>query len=107
MKKIAKVLEWFDHKKVAVMAGILFVVSMLPNWGLALISSPAGDDYYYSIATHQAWVQTHSVIEVLKAAFETTKKMCIGWNGDWFSVFCFTFMPEAFVRGSYWIFPLF
>ena len=89
------------------MAGILFVVSMLPNWGLALISSPAGDDYYYSIATHQAWVQTHSVIEVLKAAFETTKKMCIGWNGDWFSVFCFTFMPEAFVRGSYWIFPLF
>ena len=107
MKNIKEYLKWFNQEKISILASVLFLVSMLPNWALAFIASPAGDDYYYSTGTHQAWIQTHSIVEVLKAAIETTRNMCIGWNGDWFSVFCFTFMPEAFVRGSYWIFPLF
>lgn len=77
---------------------------------LALISRyarPSGDDFGYSAASHVAWVTTHSIWAVLQAGIETTKNMCITWNGDWFSVFIFTWMPEVFVAGSFPMVPLF
>lgn len=85
----------------------IFFISMLPNWGLAFIARPAGDDYGYSAATRQVWLKTHSLFEVIKTSLETTKEMCNIWNGDWFSVFVFTLMPEAFAHRSFWIVPVF
>lgn len=103
-KRLAR---WIDTKRLAFIAGILFIITMLPNWGLAFIARPAGDDYGYSAATRQVWLESHSIIEALKTGLETTKTMCNVWNGDWFSVFIFTLMPEAFVYGSFWIVPVF
>lgn len=51
-------------------------------------------------------MNTHSLIEVFKAGIGTTKWMCTVWNGNWFTVFLFTLMPEVFVPYSYWIFPI-
>lgn len=93
--------------KVSLITILLFLISMLPNWYLAFIARPAGDDYGYSAASRQIWLQTHSLMEVIKTGIETTKSMCMSWNGDWFSVFFFTFMPEVFVNKSFWIVPLF
>lgn len=104
MKKIA---EWISVKKLAIAVGIAFFASMLPNWLLAFIARPSGDDYGYSAASHQTWLHTHSVIEVIRTGLETTKQMCQVWNGDWFSVFIFTLMPEVFAYRSFWIVPVF
>ena len=104
MKKLA---EWISIKKIAVAVGFAFFASMVPNWLLAFIARPSGDDYGYSAASHQTWLHTHSVIEVLRTGLETTKQMCQVWNGDWFSVFIFTLMPEVFVYRSFWIVPVF
>ena len=86
MKKLA---EWISIKKIAVAVGFAFFASMVPNWLLAFIARPSGDDYGYSAASHQAWLHTHSVIEVLRTGLETTKHMCQVWNGDWFSVYIY------------------
>lgn len=107
MNIIKKIANWLDIKKISFMAGCLFLMSMLPNWLLAFIARPSGDDYGYSAMSHQAWVHTHSVLEVIKASLEMTKQMCQTWNGDWFSVFIFTLMPEVFVYRSFWIVPVF
>lgn len=104
MKKLA---EWISIKKIAVAVGFAFFASMVPNWLLAFIARPSGDDYGYSAASHQTWLHTHSVIEVFRTGLETTKQMCQVWNGDWFSVFIFTLMPEVFVYRSFWIVPVF
>lgn len=104
MKKLT---EWISIKKIAVAVGFAFFASMVPNWLLAFIARPSGDDYGYSAASHQTWLHTHSVIEVLRTGLETTKQMCQVWNGDWFSVFIFTLMPEVFVYRSFWIVPVF
>lgn len=104
MKKIGSKIS---IRVISISIFILFLISMLPNWYLAFIARPAGDDYGYSAATHQIWMQTHSLIEVIKTGIETTKSMCMYWNGDWFSVFVFTLMPEVFVNKSFWIVPLF
>ena len=42
-----------------------------------------------------------------RQGLETTKQMCQVWNGDWFSDFIFTLMPEVFVYRSFWIVPVF
>ena len=104
---VKKLAEWISIKKIAAAVGIAFLASMVPNWLLAFIARPSGDDYGYSAASHQTWLHTHSVIEVFRTGLETTKQMCQVWNGDWFSVFIFTLMPEAFVYRSFWIVPVF
>ena len=106
-KALGKLGELINLKVTSIIVSILFVVSMMPNWMLAFIARPAGDDYGYSAATRQVWLQTNSLIEVLNTCIETTKSMCNVWNGDWFSVFIFTLMPEVFVYRSFWIVPIF
>lgn len=103
MKKIT---TRITTKKIAFLTCIFFIITMLPVWYLAFYARPTGDDYGYAMDTHQAWLGTHSLIEVFKAGLKTTKWMCTVWNGDWFSVFLFTLMPEVFVTYSFWIVPL-
>lgn len=104
MKKILKKVN-VRVISVMIMAGCF--ISMIPNWILAFYARPSGDDFGYSAASHQAWLQTHSLLEVIRAGVETTGEMCQTWNGDWFSVFLFTLMPEVFVPYSFWIVPVF
>lgn len=105
--KINKLVSWLNMKKISFVTVTVFILSMLPSWYLAFYARPSGDDYGYSINTHRVWLRTHSLIEVFKAGIETTKSMCNTWNGDWFTVFLFTLMPEVFVTYSFWIVPLF
>lgn len=100
------IMTWITTKKIAFLTCILFIITMLPTWYLAFYARPTGDDYGYSMGTRQAWLSTHSLIEVFKAGLETTKWMCTEWNGNWFTVFLFTLMPEVFVTYSFWIVPL-
>lgn len=110
MKKFRKayvvLTEKITQKWLMITGLICFVITMLPLWYLAFYARPSGDDYGYSMATHIAWKHTHSILEVIKAGIETTKSMCMTWNGDWFTVFLFTLMPEAFVTWSFWIVPI-
>ncbi len=105
--RIRSIFLWLNIKRISFMAAMLFGLSMLPNWYLAFIARPTGDDYGYSAATHQTWLATHSLFATLQTSLETTWNMCQVWNGDWFSVFLFTLMPEVFVPRSFWIVPLF
>ncbi len=77
-----KILDKISIRLISVITVFLFLMSMLPNWYLAFIARPAGDDYGYSAASHQVWLQTHSLLEVIKTGIETTKSMCMSWNGD-------------------------
>lgn len=104
---LVKLSKWLSIKKISMITCVLYLISMLPNWLLAFIARPSGDDYGYSAASRQAWISTHSILEVIKAGLETTERMCTIWNGDWFSVFLFTLMPEVFIHGSFWIVPVF
>lgn len=105
MKQFAKLSEKLNNKVFALGAVLLFVLSMLPIWYLAFYARPSGDDYGYSALTHAAWLDTHSIIEVLKAAGETVRNSYISWNGDWATTFLFALMPEVFVPYSFWIVP--
>lgn len=99
------ILKKGNNTLIATFAVLIFVMSMLPIWYLAQYARPSGDDYGYSAMTHAAWIDTHSLIEVFKAAVETVKINYIGWNGDWFTTFLFSLMPEVFIPYSFWVVP--
>ena len=98
-----KIWKWLDLKKIAIVTAVLYCVMMLPTFYLSFYARPSGDDYQYAAKTHQAWVQTHSFIATWKAAIAETQWMCTCHNGDWFSVFLFTWMPEVFAPYTFWI----
>lgn len=64
-----------------------------------------GDDYGYGARTHQMWLSTHSVWQVLKAAGQTVQHYWIGWQGTWFTIFLMSLQPEVFWDNGYWIVP--
>lgn len=106
-KKWKRAQEAVSDKKIAIAAVVAFLLSLAPILYLAGYARPSGDDYGYSVYTHAAWLDTHSVVEALKAAAYTVKEMYLSWNGDWCTVFLFSLMPEAFVPYSYWTAPYF
>lgn len=94
------------EKKLACFSIVLFVLSITPILYLAGYVHATGDDYGYGALTHAAWLESHSLIEVLKASFKTLHKYYFSWQGTWFSIFLFTLQPEVFSPHTYWIVPV-
>lgn len=95
-----------EKQPLSVVSLIVFVVSLLPLLYMCKYVHASGDDYGYGAWTHAAWLDTHSLIEVFKAACRTVEHYYIGWQGTWSSVFLFTLQPEVFSPNSYWIVPI-
>lgn len=92
-------------KKIAIFTGIVFLVSLIPILYLSGYVHATGDDYGYGARTHQMWMSTHSVWQVLKAAGQTVQHYWIGWQGTWFTIFLMSLQPEVFWDNGYWIVP--
>lgn len=68
-----------------------------------LFNRATADDYSYGEYTRRAWVETGSVLEVFKAAFQKVHDIYFSWQGTWFDVFLFSMQPEVFSNSAYWI----
>lgn len=89
----------------AVTVMVVLALSLLPIFALAGVDRASADDWSYGLLTHLAWVDTHSVFQVLQAAFASVKKYYFSWQGTWFSVFLFSLQPEVFSHKAYCIVP--
>lgn len=87
-------------------AVIVFILSLFPILALADVDRASADDWSFGLLTHLAWVDTHSIIRVLQAAFASVKKYYFSWQGTWFSIFLFSLQPEVFSHDAYWIVPV-
>lgn len=103
--RIVDIKTWHIRTLLAWAAVIVFVLSLLPILALAGVDRASGDDWSFGLLTHLAWVDTHSVWQVLQAAFASVKKYYFSWQGTWFSVFLFSLQPEVFSHHAYWIVP--
>lgn len=101
-----RVIDWLDDKKIAVMALVGLIISLIPFFYLSHYARPAGDDLNYGIFTHAAWVDTGSLWEVIKAALYTVK-VSYSWGGEWLAYFFNSLMPEVFAPYVFWIGPYF
>ena len=92
-----------NEKFIAIIAVVLFVISLLPIFYLTFINRASGDDYSYGAYTRNAWMATHSIGAVLTAIGQTIKQYYIGWQGTWFSIILFSLQPEVFSDNAYFV----
>lgn len=93
MKNLWKKMKEQPDKWVFRILLIAFLGSMAPMWYLARYIVPGCDDYTYGVKTHAAWIASHSVWEVLKAAAQTTVEYWHQWQGTYSSIFLMTLSP--------------
>ena len=90
-------------KRYVYIAGIITVISLVP----VIMAMPATrmvlDDFGYAGDTHQVWVKTHSLIEMLKQAITVSKNYYLSWQGSLVSNFFYIFNPATFQEKYYWI----
>jgi hypothetical protein len=68
---------------------------------VGMVNRATADDFGYSWGTHHAWLETGSLIEVIKAAGEMVRDTYHIYQGTWSSVFLFTLQPEVFSNKAY------
>lgn len=87
LKKVL-LLKW-----IAVGAVIVYAVSLIPIFAASVYAFPQADDWSYSWRTHLAWVDTHSLTEVLKGAFDAVAEAYMDWQGTFSSIFLMSLQP--------------
>lgn len=93
MKKTFRIATWMS------LVAALFL--LLPILYLSSMNRATGDDYGYGRRTRIAWVESHSLVEVGKAACRTVERYYHNWQGTWFSIFVFSLQPEVFSDKAY------
>lgn len=90
MKKLWNKIKEQPDKWIFRILLVAFAASMIPVWYLSRYTVPGCDDYTYGVKTHGAWLATHSLGEVFKAAAATTKEYWHLWQGTYSSIFLMT-----------------
>lgn len=109
-KGLISKIEWklthlLSEKAACLLLLVLFAASLIPVLALSPVNQATGDDLGYGSRAHSAWLATHSIGAVAKAACETVEQYYSGWQGTWFSIFMFCFQPEVFSPKAYLIVP--
>lgn len=101
-----RICDLLSIRNMSWMALILFIILMIPVCYLSFVNRASGDDYGYGAYTRVAWLTSHSLWEVIKAACYTIEEYYYSWQGTWFSIFLFAFQPEVFSNQAYVIVTL-
>lgn len=93
--------KWLSIRNITLMALGIFILMLIPMFLCSFVNRASGDDYGYGALTRAAWISSHSLVAVIKAAFQTIVNYYYGWQGTWFSIFLFTLQPEVFNEKAY------
>lgn len=100
-----KLMHLADRESIFLLLLLVFIFSLLPILALSTANHATGDDLGYGLYTHEAWRDTHSLWEVIKASGRTIRQYYYGWQGTWLSIFFFSLQPEVFSPKAYVIVP--
>ncbi len=77
-----------------------YFLSLLPVLYIARYAFPSADDYTNGVRCYQAWNATHSLVAVLKEAFDRVIWEYTQWRGCFTSAFLSTLPPN--IWGEHW-----
>ncbi len=84
------------QERLAFICRLVFFASLIPLIVIALYNYPADDDFGFTLPAATAWLQTHSIIEVIRAILVKTHDIYMGWQGDFISTLFFQLNPLIF-----------
>jgi hypothetical protein len=91
----------YNERYLTVLFSVLFVLSLLPIFVIAVYSHPGPDDYGYGVKTRIAYVTTHNIVAVLTASTETVVETYNNWQGTFFTTFLISLNPAVFDESLY------
>lgn len=94
-KVLFKKINWF-------LVAVLFI-SMIPILYAAQYAYPQADDYSFGYHCHIAWVDTHSLFQVIKAAVVMILEAYFDWQGSFSSIFLMSLQPSVFSKSYYFL----
>lgn len=99
-------IEKIPMKRMAVYAGVLFVVSLIPLLWLGRYNVMCVDDYNYGSRIHDTWMATGSVWQSVQTAWQQNMDFYKEWQGTYVSCFLMGLCPMNFRYDAAWIVPL-
>jgi hypothetical protein len=82
---------------------LLLLFSTLPLYAIAFYNHPYYDDYNFSQAVHDVWQQTHSLPQVLTAAWTSAQNVYATWQGTYTGTLLSNLQPGVFGETLYWL----
>lgn len=92
-------------KKCGIILLIIYAVSLIPILMVGRYAFPQADDYSFGYHCHQAWVDSHSIMAVIKAAYSMVLEAYFDWQGSFSSIFVMSLQPAVFHKSYYFIVP--
>lgn len=92
--------------RMAVYAGILLAVSLIPLLWLGRYNVMCIDDYDYGRRVHDVWMTTGSFMESVREAWEQNMEFYRDWQGTYISCFLMALCPMNFKYEIAWVVPL-
>ena len=86
---------------IILLAGV--VILLIPMLAIARYNVPCTDDFSHGSATHSAWEQSHSFLDVLSKSMQHIKRLYFGWTGLYSTMFTSSLQPAVFGEEWYWL----
>lgn len=97
--------ELFTRRALCGLILQMFLFFLIPLLYISRYNHASGDCYWFAFRAHCAWLNTHNIFEVLKAAFTTIGEFYTSWQGTFTSIFFFAISPVAFGEQYMFIVP--
>ena len=88
-------------KALPVVGALVWALLLLPFFLGAEAAHPATDDFTFAVYTHPTWMQTGSILHVLKDALSYTLRTWRDWQGTVTGVLIMTLNPAVFSLEHY------
>lgn len=97
--------KFLSLKWIAAWSVVVYGLSLIPIFAASVYAFPQADDWSYSWRTHLAWVDTHSLVEVVKGAFAAVAESYMDWQGTFSSIFLMSLQPGIWGERFYAVVP--
>lgn len=104
-RKMSALKKILSLKWIAAWSVVIYIVSLVPIFAASVYAFPQADDWSYSWRTHLAWVDTHSLVEVVKGAFAAVAEAYMNWQGTFSSIFLMSLQPGIWGERFYAVVP--
>lgn len=95
----------FNKRHLSILFTVLYVVMIIPMLVLGFYDFPSADDFSMALQTHQAYVETGSVVSAVIASLQKAWLVYSQYEGYFFSIILTNVCPSAFSESLYFLTP--
>lgn len=107
MKYLKKIYENITWKKLHLFLCLCYGVLMFPLLWISKYNHMCADDYGYGLEPHLVWMESGSIVEVLKSAAQVVTDYYDWWQGTYSSIFLMALQPGIFGEKYYFLGAIF